>query len=260
MAQDDAHIFCEPDQLSAEVERTLEMVQEVYRDFGLSRAEVSVATRPELYAGSASDWERAEALLVGAVRRAGFECEIQAGEGAFYGPKIQCDFRDALGRAWQLSTVQLDVAMPERFDLCYVGSDGHEHRPAMLHRAILGTLERFLGIYLEHTAGELPLWLAPVQVVVLPVADRHARYAWEVCLALRERGVDAEMDARSERLGYRVRAGETQKIPYLLVVGDREAAEQSVNVRRRHEKGQETVSLKEFGVRIQEEMKASGIS
>ena len=170
MAQDDAHIFCEPDQVEAEVNRFFELMNEVYRALGFSGVRIAVSTRPGEFLGEPADWDKAEQTLVEAVRRAGYECGIKAGEGAFYGPKIEVDVDDVLGRAWTLATLQMDVAMPPRFALRYVGRDGGEHQPAMLHRAVLGSLERFLALYIEHTGGDFPLWLAPVQVVV---ADRH---------------------------------------------------------------------------------------
>jgi threonyl-tRNA synthetase len=212
------------------------------------------------FIGDPEDWEHAERLLTAAVERAGFQCGINPGEGAFYGPKIECNFRDGLGRVWQLSTVQVDMAVPERFGLSYIGSDGQEHRPAMLHRAILGTLERFIAVYLEHTGGDLPLWLAPVQAVVLPVGEQHEEYAGKVDGALRQAGVSSEMDARNETLAYRVRQAETQKIPYVLVVGNREQSDGTVTVRRRHRKGQRTVGVDEFRSTIEEEIRTRGVS
>jgi len=260
MAQDDAHIFCRQDQVQKEIENVLEMVNEVHRDLGLSGVRVSVSTRPDKFAGDPADWERTERLLIEAVERSGHPCGIKPGEGAFYGPKIEYDFSDVLGRAWQLSTLQMDVAMPASFDLRYVGADGAEHRPAMMHRAILGSLERFIGIYLEHTAGAFPLWLAPVQVVVLPVSERHEAYAREVVRRLRAQEVSAELDARNETLGYRIRAGETGKIPLLLVVGHREEEERTVTVRRRGKKEQHSMSLSEFERVLKEEINTRGIS
>jgi threonyl-tRNA synthetase len=261
MAQDDGHIYCTPEQLNDEIDRVMEMTAEIYRDLELSGVEMAVATRPaDKFIGDPEDWEHAERLLTAAVERAGFECGVNPGEGAFYGPKIECNFRDVLGRVWQLSTVQVDMAMPERFGLSYIGSDGKEHRPAMLHRAILGTLERFIAIYLEHTGGDLPLWLAPVQAVVLPVAEQHEEYARKVDGALRDAGVSSEIDARNETLAYRVRQAETQKIPYALVVGNREQSDGTVTVRRRHLKGQQTVGVDEFRSTIEEEIRTRGIS
>ncbi len=260
MSQDDAHIFCEPEQRKDEVDRTLEMMREVHAAFGLDGIDVSVATRPDQAIGDPAEWEAAERMLVEAVERAGYACRIAAKDGAFYGPKIQCDFKDAIGRSWQLSTVQLDMAMPGRFGLRYVGRDGQEHQPAMIHRAMLGSLERFIGIYLEHTGGNLPLWLAPVQVVALPVAERHEAYARKVASALGDAGLRVEVDARNETLGYRVRAAETGKIPFVLVTGDREQSDGSVNVRRRHRQGSEAMGVDAFRALLEEETRTRGLS
>jgi threonyl-tRNA synthetase len=260
MTMDDAHSFCEPEQVNDEVDRMLAMVAEVYSDFGLSGVEVVVATRPERFIGAPEQWERAERMLAEAVERAGFECGTNPGEGAFYGPKIEFRFKDVLGRSWQLSTIQIDMAMPGRFGLAYIGRDGQEHEPAMIHRAVLGSLERFIAIYLEHTGGDLPLWLAPVQAVVLPVTDRHEEYARKVCDVLVEREIRADVDGRNETLGYRVRAAETQKIPYVLVVGDRERTDGSVSVRKRHVADQETLAVDEFCQKLEEEVRTRGIS
>jgi len=259
-SQDDAHIFCQPDQVESEVERFFEMTTQVYRDLGLEGVKVYVSTRGEEFIGDPADWERAEKALIESVERAGFEYKIKPGEAAFYAPKVEFDFQDALGRAWTLATIQIDMAMPSRFGLRYVGADGQEHQPAMLHRAVLGSLERFMAIYIEHTAGDLPLWLAPVQVSVLPVAERHEEFARKIVDVLQEGGVRAELDDRSERLGYRVRGSETQKIPYILVVGDREQADSTVSVRRRHQKGQQTLGVDELRSKLEKEIRTRGIS
>jgi len=259
-AQDDAHIFCEPDQVQAETDRFFEMTREVYRDLGLTGVEVSVSTRGSEFIGEPTDWDRAERVLFESVERAGFECRTKPGEAAFYAPKVELDFHDALGRAWTLGTIQIDMAMPARFGLRYVGADGQEHQPAMLHRAVLGSLERFIAIYIEHTGGDLPLWLAPVQANVLPVAESHEEFARKVLDVLQGAGVRAELDDRNETLGYRVRGAETQKIPYILVVGDREQADSTVSVRRRHRKGQQTVGVDEFRRQLEEEIRTRGIS
>jgi threonyl-tRNA synthetase len=260
MSQDDGHVFCEPQDVKSEVDSTLEMIREVYRDLGLEGLRIFVATRPDKYIGEVPDWERAEQLLTDAVARTGFECGINPGEGAFYGPKIECYFTDVMGRAWQLGTVQIDMAMPSRFGLRYIGRDGQEHEPAMLHRAVLGSLERFIGIYLEHTAADLPVWLAPIQVNVLPVADRHAGYAESVVGELQAQRVRAELDARNETLNYRVRHSEKQKIPYVLVVGDREQSAGTVTVRRRGQDGQATMTLEELEQQLSKEITTRGIS
>ncbi len=259
-SQDDAHIFCEPDQVPAETDRFFEMTREIYRDLGLSDLEVYVSTRGSQFIGEPADWDRAERGLFESVERAGFVCQHKPGEAAFYAPKVEFDFHDALGRAWTLGTIQIDMAMPGRFGLRYIGADGQEHQPAMLHRAILGSLERFIAIYLEHTAGDLPLWLAPVQVSVLPVTERHEEFGRKVLNVLEDAGVRAELDDRNETLGYRVRGAETQKIPCILVVGDREQSDSTVSVRRRHRKGQQTVGVDEFRRQIEEEIMTRGIS
>ncbi len=235
MAQDDAHVYCEPEQVPQEIERFFEMTAEVYRDLGISGVKVSVSTRPEQFLGDPADWDRAEKALVESVRGAGFECGIKEGEAAFYAPKVEFDFEDVLGRVWTLSTLQIDMAMPGRFGLRYVGRDGQEHQPAMLHRAILGSLERFIAIYTEHTAGDFPLWLSPVQVAVLPITERHREYAHKVRDALAEAGIRVELDARDEKLGFKIREAETRKIPVMLVVGDQEESNGTVTPRWRRD-------------------------
>jgi threonyl-tRNA synthetase len=235
-AQDDAHIFCEPDQVESEVNLFFEMMREVYGALGFGGPRFSVSTRPAEFLGEPADWDKAEQTLVEAVRRAGYECGINPGEAAFYGPKIEVQVDDVLGRAWTLATLQVDVAMPARFGLRYVGRDGGEHQPAMLHRAVLGSIERFLAIYLEHTAGDLPLWLAPVQVVVASITERQAAYAARVRDALAAAGVRAELDDRNEKLGKKVRDAELQKVPVVAVVGDQEMRDGTVTPRRRRDR------------------------
>src|SRR5690606_19125494 len=217
-----------------EIARFFEMLREVYGALGLDDVQVSVSTRPERFIGSPEAWDRAEQQLVRAVEAAGFACGIKPGEAVFYAPKVECDFRDVMGRVWTLGTIQIDMSAPDRFDLRYVGSDGQMHRAAMLHRAVLGSLERFIAIYLEHTGGDFPLWLAPVQVVVLPIAERHTEWAATVRARLCAAGLRAELDARNEKLNFKIREAETQKIPVMLVVGDQEVAGGTVTPRRRH--------------------------
>jgi threonyl-tRNA synthetase len=233
MAQDDGHIFCEPEQVVDEVNRFFEMMNEVYQDLGIEGVQISVSTRPDQFVGDPAEWERAEETLIQAVKAAGYECGIKPKEAAFYAPKVECDFFDVLGRRWTLATVQLDMAAPSRFGLRYIGRDGTEKQPAMLHRAVLGSLERFIAIYLEHTAGDFPLWLAPVQAVVLPITDRTIGYAKKVEERLLAAGVRVHLDARSEKLGFKIREAETQKVPLMLVVGDQEEANGTVTPRRR---------------------------
>jgi threonyl-tRNA synthetase len=232
-SQDDAHIFCTEEQIEAEVLAAAEMILEIYRTFGFERVDVELSTRPEKRLGSDETWDRAEAALKSALDGRGIQYRINAGDGAFYGPKIDFHVYDALGRSWQLGTVQLDYQMPERFGLNYVGADGAEHRPVMIHRAMLGSLERFMAILIEQTAGAFPLWLAPVQAVVLPVSEKFGEFAEQVRARLATGGVRVELDSRNEKLGYKIREAQLQKIPYMLVVGAREQEEGTVSVRRR---------------------------
>jgi threonyl-tRNA synthetase len=229
---DDAHIFLRDDQIGEEVERLLRLVRRVYDDFGLT-TEMKLSTRPAEFLGEKATWDHAESELKKALQAAGQTYEINEGDGAFYGPKIDFAVTDALGRKWQCATIQLDYQLPQQFQLKYVGADNAEHRPVVIHRAIFGSFERFIALLLEHTAGALPLWLAPVQVIVLPIADRHADYAASVRDRLAAAGQRAELDARQEKINYKIREAQLQKIPYMLVVGDREAAEDTISVRSR---------------------------
>lgn len=232
-AQDDAHVFCMPEQVESELRGFFAMLREVYTALGLDDVEVSVSTRPANFIGTPEAWEQAEQLLVRAVEEAGYSCGIKAGEAVFYAPKVECDFRDVMGRVWTLGTVQVDLSAPDRFALSYVGSDGQEHRAAMLHRAILGSLERFIAVYLEHTGGDFPFWLSPVQVAVLPIAERHSEWGGRVRDALLARGIRAILDDRNEKLNFKIREAETQKIPVMAVVGDQEVTSGTVTPRRR---------------------------
>ena len=231
--QDDAHIFCTPDQVEQEIAGVTAMILECYRTFGFDSVEIEVSTRPESFLGEISTWDRAEAALQAALREQGLRFRINAGDGAFYGPKIDFKVRDALRRSWQLGTVQLDFQLPQRFDLEFVAADDGRGRPVMIHRAMLGSLERFFGVYLEHVAGKLPTWLAPVQVAILAIADRHHAWAQEVAAALRAQGVRAHADLRSEKLGAKIREATLQRVPYMLVVGDKEAEARTVAARSR---------------------------
>ena len=231
-SQDDGHCFVMQEQIAAEVEALIRLVQRVYGDFGLSYA-AKLSTRPEKFLGEVATWDDAEAGLRRALESSQQTYTLNAGDGTFYGPKIDFDITDALGRKWQCGTIQLDYQMPERFDLKYTGADNAEHRPVVIHRAIFGSLERFIGILVEHFAGAFPLWLSPVQAIVLPIADRHLDYAREVVAALRKAGLKADLDDRQEKVNYKIREAQLQKIPYMLVVGDREAADRAVAVRSR---------------------------
>lgn len=231
--QDDAHIFCEHAQIAVESASFIDLVDEVYGDFGFTpdKIDVKVATRPEKRMGSEELWDRAEAALADALRAKNRKFDFSPGEGAFYGPKIEFHVKDALDRSWQLGTLQVDFNLPERFQLEYVGADGARHRPVMLHRAILGSLERFFGVYLEHTGGAYPTWLAPVQAILLPVTDRAHEHSEKIQKALFEAGVRVEIDSSNEKLGKKIRESEKMKIPFMLVVGDREVEQGGASVR-----------------------------
>ncbi len=231
-SQDDAHCFVMQEQIGSEIARLIGLVQRIYGDFGLSFT-AKLSTRPDEFLGEIATWDNAEAQLKTALDDSGLSYEINAKDGAFYGPKIDFDITDAIGRKWQCATIQLDYEQPENFDLKYVGADNAEHRPIVIHRAIFGSFERFIALLIEHYAGAFPLWLAPVQVILLPIADRHAAYAASVQERLAAAGLRVELDARQEKIGYKIREAQLQKIPYMLVAGDREAAEGTVSVRSR---------------------------
>jgi threonyl-tRNA synthetase len=251
ITQDDAHIFCSDDQIEPEVRGCLDFGFFLYDVFGFE-PRLELSTRPEKRIGSDEMWDRAEAALARALDNAGLEYEVNEGDGAFYGPKIDLHMTDSIGRSWQLGTVQLDYSMPERFELEYTGADNEAHRPVMIHRALLGSFERFIGILIEHYAGEFPLWLSPVQAAVLPIADRHVEYAWKVAEQLQDLRV--EVDERSESVGRKIREAELRKLPYMLVVGDSEAESGSVAVRRHGEGDVGSTSVDEFGERARAEV------
>ncbi|MBI5603517.1 MAG: threonine--tRNA ligase [Deltaproteobacteria bacterium] len=230
--QDDAHIICTPDQLQDEIRGVLNFVAEVMKIFDFA-FEVEISTRPEKSIGSDQDWERATEALIQALKANHLSFSICEGEGAFYGPKIDIKLKDALDRRWQCATIQCDFTLPERFDLNYIGSDGERHRPVMVHRVILGAMERFIGVLIEHYAGAFPLWLAPVQAVVLSVTDRNAQYCQEVFDGLLQSGLRVELDIRNEKLGLKVREAQLQKIPYMIVIGDKEEEQKAVSPRTR---------------------------
>jgi threonyl-tRNA synthetase len=251
--QDDAHIFCTEEQITSETQAFCDLLQSVYKDFGFEDIAVRFSDRPSVRAGRDEVWDRAEAALSQAVAVTGLEYSVDRGEGAFYGPKLDFVLRDALGREWQCGTLQVDFVLPERLDASYVGEDGERHRPVMLHRAILGSLERFIGVLVEHYAGRLPLWLAPVQAVVATITGDADRYAEEVKEALDEAGLRAEADLRNEKIGYKVREHSVAKVPIILVVGKHEAEDRTVAIRRLGGKEQEIVALVEAVNRLQDE-------
>src|SRR5712692_11301116 len=231
-AQDDGHSFLMQEQIGDEVERMLNLVRRVYGDFGLDYT-AKLSTRPPEFMGEIATWDSAEAQLKSALEKAGQAYTINEGDGAFYGPKIDFDVTDAIGRKWQCATIQLDYAQAENFDLKYIGADNAEHRPVIIHRAIVGSFERFIAILIEHYTGAFPLWLAPVQAVVLPIADRHLAYAASVRDQLKAAGLRDDLDGRQEKIGYKIREAQLHKVPYMLVVGDREAETRTVSVRER---------------------------
>jgi threonyl-tRNA synthetase len=248
--QDDAHVYCTEEQIADEVASICEAIDELYARFGFEDVKVELSTRPEKAMGTDEQWEKAEAALTEALERQGREYELNPGDGAFYGPKIDFHVTDALGRSWQCGTCQLDFQMPERFDLSYTGADDAPHRPVMIHRALLGSMERFAGILIEHYAGRFPDWLAPVQAIVLPVADRHVGYATRAAAQLRDAGVRVEVDERSESVGRKIRDAELGRYPYMLVVGDKEERASALAVRA-HEEGElGELSIEDFAARL----------
>ncbi len=256
-SQDDAHCFVMESQIGDEVGRLLGLVSRVYGDFGLAY-EVKLATRPAEFLGEKATWDHAEAELRRALDASGVPYVVHEGDGAFYGPKIDFDVTDAIGRRWQCATIQLDYQLPARFELKYIGADNTEHRPVVIHRAIFGSFERFIALLLEHYAGAFPLWLAPVQAVILPIADRHLPYAEQVLAALEAGGLRAELDRRQEKIGYKIREAQLQKVPYMLVIGDREAAEGTIAVRTRAGGDQGAQAVADFVSAARHEVAARG--
>ncbi|MSP84134.1 MAG: threonine--tRNA ligase [Alphaproteobacteria bacterium] len=251
--QDDAHIFCTPDQVTAEAVKFCRLLAQIYRDFGFEEFSVRFADRPAVRAGEDAVWDKAEAWLKAAIEAAGHPYQLSPGEGAFYGPKLEFHLKDAIGRTWQCGTLQLDFVLPERLDATYVAEDGKEHRPVMLHRAILGSLERFVGILIEHYAGRFPLWLAPTQVAVATITNDSDAYAAEVAATLKAAGLRVELDARADKIGYKVREHTLAKVPLLIAVGKRESETQTVSLRRWGTDGQESLALAEAVARLRDE-------
>ncbi len=256
--QDDAHIYMEPHQVKDEIIGVIELADFFYRLFNFDY-EVELSTRPEKAMGSEEMWEMATSSLEGALKELHLSYRINEGEGAFYGPKIDFHLRDSLGRRWQCGTIQLDFSMPEKFDLSYIGKDGARHRPVMLHRTVLGSIERFLGILIEHFAGAFPLWLAPVQVIVLPIAERHISYAKKVREILLDKEIRVELDDENATLGAKIRKAQNSKIPYILIVGDKEEQEGKVSVRKRKEGDVGSLTLERFMENIQEEINKKSV-
>jgi len=251
--QDDAHIFCTPEQMEEECVKTMKLIFDIYKDFGFDNIKIYLSTRPEKRIGSDEIWDISEKALANALEKHGYAYEINEGEGAFYGPKLEFILRDAIGREWQCGTVQMDMNLPQRFDISYIGEDGEKHQPVMLHRALFGSIERFLGILIEHHAGKLPLWLSPEQVVVAPIVSEFDDYAEEVARKLRAAGLSAKTDLRNEKINYKIREHSVAKIPVIAVVGAKERENGTVTVRRLGSDKQEVLKLEDFISALQTE-------
>ncbi|MCI9016098.1 MAG: threonine--tRNA ligase [Clostridia bacterium] len=251
--QDDAHIFCLPEQIEIEIVNLMRLINKIYGIFGFEY-KIELSTRPEDSMGADEQWETATDALKKALESQNMEYEINEGDGAFYGPKIDFHLKDSIGRTWQCGTIQLDFQMPERFDLNYIGQDGEKHRPVMLHRVVFGSIERFIGIITEHYAGAFPSWLAPIQVEILPIADAHINYAEQIKKDLEISGIRVEIDKRNEKIGYKIREAQLQKIPYMLIIGDREIEENVIGVRKRAQGDMGQMSVRKFTEKILEEI------
>jgi threonyl-tRNA synthetase len=256
--QDDAHIFCTEEQIQKEVIDFIDILTDVYRDFGFDEIIIKLSTRPEKRVGTDADWDRSEKILADAMDVKGLDYEILPGEGAFYGPKIEFSLKDCLGRVWQCGTMQVDFSTPGRLDAQYVAEDGSRQVPVMLHRAMIGSFERFIGILIENYAAEMPPWLAPVQAVILNITDSQSDYCLEVCNSLKRKGFRVETDVRNEKVGFKIREHTIQKVPYLLVVGDREVESGQVAVRARSGEDLGTMTIDEFSSLLTKEVEKKG--
>ncbi|MEC9018922.1 MAG: threonine--tRNA ligase [Nitrospinota bacterium] len=244
--QDDAHLFCRPSQIEQEITKVLDLIVFILQSFGFHEYKIYLSTRPEKYVGSDEGWESATKALETALNNKNLDFEVDLGEGVFYGPKIDIKIKDSLNRYWQVSTVQVDFNLPEKFDISYVEEDGQRRQPIMLHRALMGSLERFFGCLIEHYAGAFPLWLAPVQVILLPITDKHVEYAEIIAQQLEELGIRVEKDLRNEKIGFKIREAQLQKIPYMIVLGDKEVESSTLGVRRRRSKETRNLDLNTF--------------
>lgn len=255
--QDDAHLFCRPDQIQSEILKVLDFVTDMLGTFGFKEYDIYLSTRPEKYVGSLDRWEQATSALEGALKQKGLAYQVDPGEGVFYGPKIDLKIKDTLGRAWQCATIQVDFNLPDRFQIAYRGEDGKEHQPIMIHRALMGSMERFFGVLIEHYAGAFPTWLSPIQAKILPITERQKAYAAQIQKELEEAGVRSEVDDRNEKVGLKIREAQLMKVPYMLVVGDREEADQTIAVRNRRGESSNMTS-QDFLKQIQEEIRTRG--
>ena len=254
--QDDAHIFCRPDQLEEEIFNILDLNLKILETFGFDQYDIYLSTRPEKYVGSDEHWQKSTDALKQALEKRGLEYQLDPGEGVFYGPKIDIKIKDVLGRSWQCSTIQVDFNLPERFEVSYIGEDGKEHQPIMIHRALMGSLERFIGVLIENYAGAFPIWLAPVQARIMNITDAQSEYCEKIYQEFRKSGVRIEKDLRNEKLNYKIREAQLAKIPYMLVIGDREAESNTVTVRERSGKNLPPMSAADFATKIKDECKA----
>ncbi|MFI3119277.1 MAG: threonine--tRNA ligase, partial [Methylococcaceae bacterium] len=252
--QDDAHIFCTEGQIQDEVSTFIDMLFDVYKDFGFEEVIIKLSTRPANRVGDDSVWDKAENALELALNTKGLKWDLQPGEGAFYGPKIEFSLKDCIGRVWQCGTIQVDFSMPGRLDATYIAEDGSRQVPVMLHRAILGSLERFIGILIEQHAGTFPLWLSPVQVVVLNITDRHAEYASQMMLDLEKQGIRVKIDLRNEKIGFKIREHSMQRVPYLVIIGDKELEQQSITVRTQKGDDLGSLAFRDFIERLKQEI------
>jgi threonyl-tRNA synthetase len=252
--QDDAHIFCRPGQILEEISKVLDFTVFILKSFGFREYQIYLSTKPEKFVGSEENWEKATEALKKALEKTNLPFEIDPGEGVFYGPKIDLKIKDSLGRAWQCSTIQIDFNLPERFELKYVGEDGQLHQPIMIHRALLGSLERFIGCLIEHYAGAFPVWLAPSQVIILSITQNHINYATEIADLLVKKGIRAKLDSRNEKIGFKIREAQINKIPYMLVIGDKEIQDGTLSVRKRKEKKTDIMSINSFLSQLNEEI------
>jgi threonyl-tRNA synthetase len=251
--QDDAHIFVTKEDITHEITQVIKLIDDFYKVFGFEYF-VELSTRPENSMGSDEDWEAATEGLKTALKVAGLDYKINEGDGAFYGPKIDFHLKDCIGRTWQCGTVQLDFQMPEKFDLTYIGADGEKHRPVMLHRVVFGSIERFIGILIEHYAGAFPAWLAPVQVKVMDITDDQRGYAEEVIKKLKDQDIRVEADVRNEKIGYKIREAQMQKVPYMIILGDKEKTGNSISVRSRKDGDLGAMELNDFISKLKEEI------
>ena len=243
--QDDAHIFMTREQIKDEIKGVVQLIDSVYSTFGF-KYHIELSTQPEDSMGAKEDWDIATQALRDAITELGYDFEVNEGDGAFYGPKLDFHLTDCLGRTWQCGTIQLDFQLPERFELEYVGADGEKHRPIMIHRVVFGSIERFIGILTEHFAGAFPTWLAPVQVKLLPIADRHLDYLYEVKKQLEDKGFRCEVDDRSEKIGYKIREAQLEKVPYMVVVGDKDIENNTISIRKRKEGDLGAMTVEQF--------------